>query len=187
MDLLALRMLVDEIESKFPPGIQVPQSIRSLCEFIEDNGYPLSGCFELSTIGDADLQAWFPNDLAMQRQFAVFGRGSTGSVYALWLRDGRDVDNSPVIVLGSEGELLVLAVNPREFCRLLGCGYDELEWDDLSQPAAEWENTRRLREYLCERLGLSFQMTGESIVLEARDQYPDFASDIEAWWHTNSP
>lgn len=178
--------LAGEVESKFPRGTSMPDAIRSLCDYIDTNGYPLSGCFEISTIGDDDMRAWFPNDPTMQQEFAVFGRGSTGSVYAIWLQDGIDVDSSPVVVLGSEGELLVMAADSIQFCRLLGCGYNELEWDDLTKPAAQSNDTKPLREWLTNRMDLNFPATGDEIVLTARTQYPNFPSFIQTWWDANT-
>lgn len=179
-------MLADDVESKFPPGVKMPVAIRALCDFLDTNGYPLSGYFEISTIGDDDLRAWFPNDPTMQRRFAVFGRGSTGSVYAIWLRDGTDVDSSPVIVLGSEGESLVMAANSLEFCRLLGCGYNELEWDDLTQPSPESDDAQPLREWLDSRFDIDFPARGDEIVSAARTQCPNFSAFIQTWWDMNT-
>ncbi|QDT34800.1 hypothetical protein [Thalassoglobus polymorphus] len=179
-------MLADDVQAHFPPGINLPEPIRALCEFLEANGYPLSGCFEISTIGDGDLQAWFPSDTTMQNRFAVFGRGSTGSVYAIWLQDHGNADASPVVVLGSEGELLILATDSKEFCRLLGCGYDELEWDDISQPSPGWDDTKPLREWLASRFDIDFPTTGKQIVDVARDRYPDFSQFVQSWWDANA-
>lgn len=178
-------MLADKVESKFPPGVIMPRPIRCLCDFLDNHGYPISGCFEISTIGDDDMAAWFPNDVAMQQQFAVFGRGSTGSVYALWLRDNLDTELAPVIVLGSEGELLVLATNSLEFCRLLGCGYDELEWDDLTQKASGWNATQPLRNWLATNLSIDCPPTGDSIVSAAKQQFSGFPDFIQQWQREN--
>jgi hypothetical protein len=76
-------MLANDVEAKFPEGVFLPPPIRALCDFLDANGYPISACLEISTICDDDMAAWFPNDIAMQNEFAVFGRGSTGSVYVL--------------------------------------------------------------------------------------------------------
>ena len=178
-------MLAEQVASNFPTGITMPDPIRALCEYLEKHDYPLSGCFEISTIGDGDMQAWFPNDSEMQNRFAVFGRGSTGSVYALWLQ-GRDPNNSPIVVLGSEGELLVLATDAIQFCRLLGCGYDELEWDNLTEPSPAWGDTKILREWLGERFEIEFSKTGENIVDAAKKRYPNFTSFVQSWFDANT-
>ena len=178
-------MLANDVESKFPPNVSLPLGVRTLCDFLDQNGYPISGCFEISKIGDDDMAAWFPNDTEMQHRFAVFGRGSTGSVYALWLRDGNDADTAPVIVLGSEGELRVLATNSLEFCRLLGCGYDELEWDDLTKPSPTRDATQPLRNWLTERLNLNCPPVGFAIVSTATERYPDFGDFLRRWQDAN--
>lgn len=174
-------MLADEVETKFPTGAFLPTPIRALCDFLDANGYPMSGCFEISTIGDDDMAAWFPNDKAMQHQFAVFGRGSTGSVYALWLAAGTVANTAPVVVLGSEGEFLVLATNAWEFCRLLGCGYDELEWDDLKQPSPITDAAQPLRDWLKQYLNMDCPITGSAIVSIAKETYPGFDTFVRNW------
>ncbi|MCA9076460.1 MAG: hypothetical protein KDA93_15650 [Planctomycetaceae bacterium] len=121
----------------------------------------------------------------MKGQFAVFGNGSTGSTYALWLRETRNSDLAPVVLLGSEGDFLVLASNADEFCRLLGCGYDELEWDDLTQPPQHWGETHTLREWLRTRCKLDFPATGEEIVKSASERYPDFGEVVRKWQDDN--
>lgn len=174
-------MLAEIVASKFPPGVALPEGVRVLCDYLDTHGYPLSGCFEISRIGREDVESWFPDDEAMQQQFAVFGRGSTGSTYALWLRDTQDASAAPVVVLGSEGEFLVLATDCREFCRLLGCGYDELEWDKLTEPGKKWNETQPLRDWLAEKMSLDFPATGEAIVAAAKAKHPDFAQYVTAW------
>lgn len=178
-------MLADDVEAKFPPNAALPLPIRTLCDFLDANGYPLSGCFEISTIGDDDMAAWFPQDDAMQSKFAVFGRGSTGSTYALWLIDGNDTNQAPVVVLGSEGELLVLATTPWEFCRLLGCGYDELEWDDLNQPSQTYDEAQPLRDWLKQNLNMDCPTTGSEIVSAAKKKYPGFHDFVTSWQKAN--
>ncbi len=178
-------MLADSVKATFPEGVALPAPIRALCDFLDANGYPLSGCFEISTRGQDDMAEWFPDDAAMQRQFAVFGRGSTGSVYALWLLPGKDSDNSPVIVLGSEGDFLVLAVNAWEFCRLLGCGYEELEWDDLEQPSPKYQEAQPLRDWLKKHLSMECPTIGAAIVSTANANYPGFSEFIRQWQDEN--
>ncbi|XZE36062.1 hypothetical protein SH501x_001614 [Pirellulaceae bacterium SH501] len=178
-------MLANNVHSKFPPDVALPLGVRALCDYLDANGYPISGCFEISTIGDEDMAAWFPNDTKMQHRFALFGRGATGSVYALWLRDGNDPDNAPVVVLGSEGEMLVLATECSDFCRLLGCGYDELEWDDLTKPSPTWETAQPLRDWLKARMNLDCPRTGADIVAAATERYTDFGHVIQQWQDAN--
>ena len=124
-------ILADVVQSNFPDGVKLPDCLRAVCDYLATHGYPLSGCFEICDCGRKDAEGWFPKDAATRRQVAIFGRGSTGSSYALWLVPNANPDQAPVVLFGSEGEFIVLASNAFEFCRLLGLGYDEVESDDL--------------------------------------------------------
>lgn len=178
-------MISDDVQSGFPNGVALPHSIHAICDYLDEQGYPISGCFEINLRGKEVAESWFRNDEAMKDQFAVFGNGSTGSTYALWLRETRNSEQAPVVLLGSEGDFLVLATNADEFCRLLGCGYDELEWDDLTQPPKYWEETSVLREWLKTKCNLSFPATGEAIVNSAQKLYPDFGDVVRKWQDDN--
>ena len=175
---------LERVQDGFPPGVRVPDSIATLCEYLDVHGYPLSGCFEINHIGEEDAEQWF-SDVVARRLIGFFGRGSTGSSYALWLTASPDPEEAPVVVLGSEGELLALATSPLEFCRLLGCGYDELDDPQLDFDGVPrcWEETGRLRQWIKEKLGLDTPEVGQKIVSEA-------AADQEAfirWMEQHGP
>jgi|SRR5579859_2704771 len=83
-------MLADDIQKGFPDGVQMPKDLRRLCEFAEANDAGIGGCFEFETDGHAAARDWFAGDDSAASQFAVFGRGPDGSLYALWLHAGAD-------------------------------------------------------------------------------------------------
>lgn len=178
-------MLAEVVQSNFPEGVRLPECLRAVCDFVDAHGYPISGCFEICMWGRKDAESWFPNDPAVQRQVAIFGRGSTGSSYALWLQANPNPDEAPVVVLGTEGEFFVLASNAFEFCRLLGVGYAEIESDDLASPPSEWAETAGLRNWLAERFLIDSPATGDEIAREARERHPDFAVWMQQWQAAN--
>lgn len=58
----------------------------------------------------------------------------SGSLYALWKRDDRtDLASLPVVLLGDEGGIHLVARNVRDFLRLLGAleGDPACDWDDV--------------------------------------------------------
>jgi hypothetical protein len=67
-----------------------------------------------------------------------------------------------------------------EFCRLLGLGYNELEYDDLAAPPAEWDETADLRHWLAERHGIDLPSTGDAIARTARERHPGFGEWMRA-------
>lgn len=178
-------MLADAVQSNFPDGVKLPDCLRAVCDYLDMYGYPVSGCFEICDWGRKDAEGWFPNDPATRSQVAIFGRGSTGSSYALWLVPNPNPDEAPVVLLGSEGDFVVLASNAFEFCRLLGVGYGEVESDDLSALPTESAETAGLRKCLAERFGIDFPATGEDIARIARERHPRFGEWMRAWQAAN--
>ena len=174
-------MLADVVQSNFPERVKLPDCLRAVCDYLDAHGYPISGCFEICDWGRKDAAGWFRNDPAAQRQVAIFGRGSTGSSYALWLVPNANPDEAPIVLFGSEGEFIVLASNAFEFCRLLGLGYSEVESDDLTAPPAAWVEAAGLRNWLAERFSIDFPETGEPIARAARERHPGFGEWMRRW------
>lgn len=172
-------MIQDEIERTLPHGRRLPAALRALCQYADEHGYPISGCFELSTIGMEDLRGWFRLSPSAADDFLPFGRGATGDVYAVWLTNEPDPERAPVVMFGSEGLLRVLASDSAEFCTLLGVGYKELGNDDESAPPVENEAPRALREFLRKRFQVVPPHTGEEIVRVAAAAHPGFQSWVE--------
>jgi hypothetical protein len=165
--------LATRLQEAFPPGILLPRGIEVLCEYLDAHGYPISGCFEIDAVhGVAEVEHWFRPEA--RGRVAVFGRGADGTAYALWLCGGRNPVNAPVVMLGSEGDVAVLAATPLAFCSLLGCGYDELGVDPFGEPPGSQEETAPLREWLKDNLGLDCPNSGEEIVAAAPEGLPDF-------------
>jgi hypothetical protein len=173
-------MLSDEIQAGFPGGVTVPDDLRRFLEFAEENGREVSGCFEFETDGRAAALAWF-GDEAPASQFAVFGRGPDGSLYALWLYPGRGPSDAPVVLLDSESDgNQVIAAGVRDFLRLLAIGYDEPGRYPTLEPE-DPESARGLREWLSEEFGLGTPGRAGEIVDEAKRQHPDLGSWVRDW------
>ena len=177
-------MLADVVQSNFPERVKLPDCLRAVCDYLDAHGYPISGCFEICDWGRKDAAGWFRNDLAAQRQVAIFGRGSTGSSYALWLVPNANPDEAPIVLFGSEGEFIVLASNAFEFCRLLGLGYLEVESDDLTTPPSAWVEAAGLRDWLAERFSIDFPETGELACLGNPDPLGSTAAHPDFGWST---
>jgi len=175
-------MISQEIEATFPNGQKLPDAIRTICQFLDSKGYPISGCFELSTIGIDDMNHWFRRTPSAVDQLLPFGRGACGDVYALWLTEGLAPVEAPVVMFGSEGELRVLACNSLEFCRLLCLGYSELGLEDHSVPGTEYVETQPFRDYMVRRYGFDLPENGAAIIRSAAARFPGF----EAWVKVNA-
>jgi hypothetical protein len=119
------------MQQHFPIGIKAPQELAMLCDWLKENGYPISGSFELMVDDHQAIRHWFRTN-AFDDRFGVFGAGADGSLYALWRQDDGRI---PIVHLGSEGvNNFVLAEDMKDFVRLLAVGYGEIGFDDLTEP-----------------------------------------------------
>lgn len=168
------------IEATFPNGQKLPQPIRYICEYLERQGYPISGCFELSVIGVADLRGWFKDDPSACDSFLPFGRDACGVVYALWLVDGLPPEAAPVVMFGSECALEVLAVDAEQFVRLLCLGYSEIGLNDPEELPTDYDEAAPFRRFMLNRYSFSLPRTAAAIVDEARARYPGFAEWVQS-------
>lgn len=169
-----------DIEATFPNGHRLPRPIVDICCFLQLNGYPISGCFEISNIGMDDVKAWFKDEPSSSGQFLPFGRGACGDVYALWLTDGLSPDHAPVVMFGSEGELEVLARDSEQFCRLLCLGYAEIGLNDPTAEPTDFDETEPFRRFMLERYNFELPATAAPIVDDAGGRFPSFRSWVES-------
>lgn len=176
-----MRMKPVAIEATFPLGHRLPRPIIDLCGFLEQHGYPISGCFELSTVGMDGLKGWFRNEPSAYEQFLPFGRGACGDIYALWLTDGLSPDHAPVVLFGSEGELAVLARDAEQFCRLLCLGYSEIGLDDPNSKPTDFDETEPLRRFMLERYGFQLPANAAPIIGDASARFPGFRSWVQSF------
>lgn len=126
-----------KIKEGIPNTLHIPSELEMLCEWVDQNGYPISGYFELNADDGETMQYWLGFDHISDR-FGIFGAGPDGSLYALWI-DDEGVQK--IVHLGSEGEQkLILAENFIDFLRLLAIGYDEIGFADLDMTLQEWNS-----------------------------------------------
>lgn len=168
----------DAIQKGFPPSISFPPELGLLCEWTEQNGYPISGYFELRA-DDGDAIYWWFRSHAADDRLAQFGAGPDGSLYCIWRQvDGRE----PIVHMGSEGDALtVLAGSMKEFITLLAVGYGEIGFEDLSvPPEAQDDVNPRFQRWVEETFAVAIPMTGQAIVNRAIHDHDDFESFVES-------
>jgi hypothetical protein len=174
-------VLAETIQAGFPDGVQLPNDLRRLCEFADANGGAVGGCFEFETDGRGSALAWFGGDERAASQFAVFGRGPDGSLYAFWLHAGGEMARAPVVLLDSEcADNKVVAASFREFLRLLAIGYEEPGRYPTLEPE-DPESAAGLRDWLSKEFGLSAPATAADLVTSAQRQHPDLTAWVRAW------
>jgi hypothetical protein len=172
------RNMKDDIRRHFPSSISFPEELGLLCDWLEANGYPISGYFELRAGDGEDFYWWFRSHAADDR-LALFGAGPDGSMYCIWKQDdGRE----PIVHLGSEGDALkVLAGNMRDFLALLAVGYGEIGHEDVAEPPARAEDINPdFRRWVESTLGIEIPNLGMAIVGPAQQDHQDFANWVNS-------
>ncbi|MEV0677388.1 SMI1/KNR4 family protein [Actinosynnema sp. NPDC050436] len=160
----------------FPPALAAVAEV----EFEHDTGMDFEPRREfLSAEDTADwIRAWTDNPVASGDDYLVFGQDGTGGYAAVWLvRPGAEVVDQPVVFLGSEGELGVVAGDLAGFLWVLAGGvgpYEATEYpEEPGKPHAQ------LRA-VAERFAPGRERPAVDVVADARREFPDFADRITA-------
>lgn len=123
------------IRKRISSNISIPKELKLLCEWYDNNRYPISGDFDFYASNWDMLDYWYGIDNIYDR-IGIFGITSDYSFYALWLDED---ENQKVVHIGDEGsELYILADNFLDFLRLLAIGYDEIGFARQSMTVQEW-------------------------------------------------
>lgn len=124
------------------------------------------------------LRSWTGNPDLDGAAYRVFGQDGTGGLAALWcVRPGRPLVEQPVVFLGSEGACGVVAGNLSDFLWVLADGIgpmEAVEYDDHTgrpDPALT---------ALAERHATTGRRTAQTVIAEARAEFPAFVEDIDA-------
>ncbi|MFE5211945.1 hypothetical protein [Streptomyces sp. NPDC056600] len=127
--------------------------LRLLKEFEEGLGrrvYYASG-FEAAEASAADELCTWSEDPEFLDRFLPFGMANgSGSGYALWRCDGReDLGSLPVVLVGDEGDLYVVARNLRELFQLLALDREPYgEYGFLAPGDADEEHRQAHQEFV---------------------------------------
>lgn len=172
----------ERIIENTPKGTILPSNLQKVCDYLENTGYPISGCMKIRPDDFGGVRAWFGGDDGMASNFAYFGSGPDGSMLALWLLNGKDATRAPVVHLGSEGiNNAVLAEDFDSFLRLFGIGYNEIGFDNLDEPPEEPESAEEFRVWLAQELAITCPETGTEIVRKAQASCPNIQAAIDSW------
>lgn len=110
----------------------------------DHDGYDFQPSDEFDSLEETEQwwTAWTDNEDAGLPPFRFFGGDGSGGRAAIWLRDpNAAIETQPVVFLGSEGELAVIAKDLGDYVWLLANGFGPLETvdelDRVPQPVPE--------------------------------------------------
>ncbi len=186
---------VDDMRSRLPPGMTLPDPIAALFDWIEARGFLHPGeavpgdrfgalqsrdepkvgtivLFRIETQAEA-LQStiWLNRkpDAAVARRLVPIARtGSDGSHAAFWLDDA---GGQHIVQLGSEGEACRLGSTPLDFLRLCAIGYTEIGYalDAPNEPPRNRDTATNAPfiDWLVSSFGVTVPRTATAILGDA--------------------
>ncbi len=164
-------MKTEDIKKGFPETLPFPKELALLIDWVNENGYPISGCFELRA-DDGDTMFYWFGFRDVESKLGQFGAGADGSLYCIW---DTETGVYPIVHMGSEGdEIKVLAENFVDFLRLLAIGYDELGFEELTSPPEEDESNPVFQQWVKKQFGVSIPKVGSELSINEN-------LDFESW------
>jgi hypothetical protein len=139
-----------------------------------------------------NIAAWLGATPKDGTRFINFAQDGTGSLFCLWLRPGHDdVETAPVVYLGSEGELGVLAKDPAAFLEFVASGmtfdghggsfFDPLESEADEDFVADVKARRaKVVKFVKRQLGKQELRHPSELRAEAEAAYPGLADWVAA-------
>jgi hypothetical protein len=151
-----LSLLLSQIEGTLPESMQVPDALKKLFQWIEDNGFyedteegRIGYLFHIDKMrsewtederpggtliefyAEKDTELFHFSNEGTKDRLRIFARtGGDGSVAAFWLDEN---GKQQIVHIGSgSGSTLacVLSDEPVDFMRLIAIGYDEICWSE---------------------------------------------------------
>jgi hypothetical protein len=124
------------------------------------------------------IRAWTGNPSLTGEEYRVFGQDGTGGYVAFWcVRPGAAVPEQPIVFLGSEGAVGVLASHFADYLWLLAGGFGPFE----ALTYSESERPPNLQFTAFARLHSGAgQKSASEVLSKARAEFPDFEEEIRS-------
>jgi len=124
-------------------------------------------------------RAWTGNATLDGSAFKVFGQDGAGGMAAFWLtRPQGDITEQPVVFIGSEGEVAVVAGDMDAYLWLLAQGFGPYEAAVFPHHEHALQSDARLVQ-LARSHAPTARSTPADIIAAAQDRFPDFVAYIE--------
>ena len=147
-------------------------------DYLRGNGIDFEPYDEFLSVEDTRewFRAWTGNSEADGSPYLVFGQDGTGGYAAFWLvREGRNLLAQPIVFLGSEGEMGVVAQNFSDYLWLLAAGFGPFE--AVEHPGDERVSNTSFADFAQEH-ATTLRRTPSEIAASAAVEFPDFEKHI---------
>ena len=178
------RWPADRKQSTAPDPRAFPKPLAALhrlpFEYEEDGGIDFEPYRSFMDPGEATdwFRAWTGNEDVDAGSLRVFGQDGTGGMAAFWvIRPDRELLEQPVVFLGSEGELGVVANTFGDYVWLLANGIGPYE--AVAYGAGLAKGNRLFRRF-AEAHAPGAEREPAALIEHAQSEFPDFEDSIRA-------
>lgn len=178
------RIDLDSIRRVFPPGTEPPPLLLDFAAWLTGRPWGSVGCFGL--VGQFSDDAPILDGSLLRNDFALFMRLPEGSVVGTWYGAGPDAANAPIVVLGSEGQNVILAASLEGLLAKIALRH--FEESDLAPHEDAEDATGALADWLVKRLGARHLETlteAPTVLLDFGRWAERWCRDREAFWSTH--
>jgi hypothetical protein len=173
---------VESIHEIIPPGVTMPPKLEKLLTWLSTQPHGSIGYMEFA--GNRFDDYWIENGSKLAEKFILFARLGDGTTVGYWLYDGRTIDNAPIVLIGSEGDLEILASNLEEFLAGLindnHASHSELT-AEKDEDDADWVDRRpELAVFLKTAFGFTVDKNID-YQKAAQNKHPDFKKWMMDW------
>ncbi|WP_103500600.1 MULTISPECIES: SMI1/KNR4 family protein [unclassified Streptomyces] len=165
-------------DRRFPAALDAVAEIEF--DYADGEGVDFEPYADFLTAEDTTdwIRAWTGNTELNGDDYRVFGQDGTGGYAALWLvRPGRPLTDQPVVFLGSEGEVGVVATDLAAFLWVLADGSGPYE--ATADPGRDSRPDAELVD-LAEEFAPGRRDTAAALVAAANEEFPTFEADVLA-------
>ncbi|MEM7244083.1 MAG: SMI1/KNR4 family protein [Acidobacteriota bacterium] len=166
-------------EPQFPALLSALHQLEF--EYADGDGYDFEPYQDFLSADETRdwLRAWTGNPEVTGEEYLVFGQDGSGGHAAIWrARSGAPLEEQPIVFLGSEGEVGVLATDLADYVRLLGAGVGPCEAVQGLGPVIDGA-AQPFRAFAAANVPAS-ERGWEQILEAARNEFPDFTSHVES-------
>ncbi len=165
-------------DTTFPPLLDKLNQLEY--DFAEGEGIDFEPFASFLSSADTSdwFKAWTGNQEVDGGEFRIFGQDGTGGYAAVWLRDASTpLLDRPIVFLGSEGEIGVVAINFQHYIWLLASGIGPFEAVEF--PTIDRQPNQLFMAFAKEHSTIS-PLDRESVLAAANRIDPEFKEKIQA-------
>jgi hypothetical protein len=116
---------LESLHENFPADFDVPSLLLDFGQWLKNLRAGSVGFFRLQSERLDDF--WIENGADLHPNFAFFIRDACGGHIGYWLYDGRTTVSPPIVLVGSEGELLIVSKTLEDFLGRLAKGGTQVD------------------------------------------------------------